>query len=363
MARKSKRAAGSGGRAVRPRANVVTADNDNLSEALADIVPEEFRGTNKYLDVVQWNLEWFGAQKSKARDKQRRDLVLSILGALNGDLFVFQEVAGPSKDGRYQGLLDEVAEDLKQRGDGEYVVYYTKAGGEQRIAMMWDQTWLRAKTDVKQLFKAGTHKVNNKDAFAQRTPLYGFFEAKVPSGAPAAPNGGGTERFEFQILGVHLKAMADGAEQRLASAKVLAKWLKDEAPLIDADAMIMGDWNAPPSDPCWAPFHALEGAGAGQNRVRFRDINDPSDYSYLWLENLSTKMVSRIDLAAMTLSSADQVVGDAAQAVLWKPIQEAIAIAGKLSDKKVRDVMRQLKEEISDHLPVVTRFYFKGDQN
>jgi len=52
--------------------------------------------------------------------------------------------------------------------------------------------------------------------------------------------------------------LAEGAAQRLASAEVLARWLKEEAPQTDSDAMIMGDWNAEPNDPCWEPLAALE---------------------------------------------------------------------------------------------------------
>ena len=54
---------------------------------------------------------------------------------MNAAVFVFQGVAGPSKDGRYPGLLDSIAADLAAKGAGDYVVYYTEAGGEQRVAM------------------------------------------------------------------------------------------------------------------------------------------------------------------------------------------------------------------------------------
>lgn len=325
---------------------------------MSDIVPDEFRGTDRYLDVIQWNIEWFGARKSVKKDEQRLGLVLDIFDALNGDLFILQEVAGPSRDGRYPGALDIVAEELSTRGSGDYVVFYTQAGGEQRVAMMWDRAWVRAKNDVTDLFPRGTHKSSSgKDAFAQRTPLYGFFTGKVPVNPDNAA--AGTDKFEFQVLGVHLKAMAEGHEQRLASAKILANWLTEEAPLIDADAMIIGDWNAPPDDKCWAPFHKLE-KGA-KPKVSFSDINDPSDFSYLWLRNRTDKFVSRIDLTAMSLASTEKVVGRAAEVVHWKPIQEVLAEAANLTDKAVVQVMKEIKETISDHLPTVSRFYFAED--
>jgi endonuclease/exonuclease/phosphatase family metal-dependent hydrolase len=333
------------------RGSVITTDNDHFSESIGDIVPVEFRGTNRYLDVVQWNIEWFGAAKSTQKDSKRRNLVLRILQTLNADLFIFQEIAGPSADGRRPGVLDDIAAELTRNGAGDYAVDYTQAGGEQRVAMMWDRDWLRSKDTVTDLFPRGTHPMpDGKDAFAGRTPLFGYFTARVPAAETdniAEGPGSGSEKFDFQVLGVHLKAMAEGAAQRRASAEVLARWLKEEVPMTDSDAMIMGDWNADPGDPCWEPIAALE------------TINDPSDFSYLWLANRSNKFVSRIDLSAITLSSAAQVVGKPSQVVRWKPIQDVIQQAGSMTKPQVVAVLKEIKETISDHLPTLNRFYFK----
>ncbi|MDX1951163.1 MAG: endonuclease/exonuclease/phosphatase family protein [Verrucomicrobiota bacterium] len=346
-------------RRAHDRANVITADNDNYSEALSDIVPKEYRGSDRYLDVIQWNIEWFGAAKSRSKDARRFALVQQILQTLNADLFIFQEIAGPSPDGRREGVLDPIARALTETGAGDYAVDYTLAGGEQRVAMMWDRDWIRAKDDVKELFPKGTHKMpgGQADAFAGRTPLYGYFTARIPIDLDdIAPNPtGGLEKFDFQALGVHLKAMADGAPQREESARVLAAWLQNEALVTDNDTLIMGDFNAPPGDKCWDPFAALE--NAPNSKVKFRSINDPSDFSYMWLANRTTKFTSKIDLAVISLASADQIVGKPAQVVRWKPIQDVIAETGDMTKAEVVAVLREMKETISDHLPVLHRFY------
>jgi hypothetical protein len=42
--------------------------------------------------------------------------------------------------------------------------------------MMWDRDWIRAKDEVRDLFPRGHHRApNGKDAFAGRTPLFGYF--------------------------------------------------------------------------------------------------------------------------------------------------------------------------------------------
>lgn len=354
------RAAAGRSSGVSSRDNVVTSDNDNLSDALSDLVPDEHRGTDKYLDVVQWNIEWFGAQKSVAKDKRRLGLVIDTLEALNADLFIFQEIAGPTSDGRYPGALDVVAEELTARGAGHYVVFYTQAGGEQRVAMMWDRDWLRAKGDVEELFKRGTHKFGSPpiDAFAGRTPLYGHFTARIPTEDADSddPYNGGPDKLEFQALGVHLKAMGDGFPQRKRSAEILSTWMIEEALAVGSDVMIMGDFNAPPSDAkSWAPFHALEAT----KEAAFSDINDESDFSYLWLRNQSSQFLSRIDLGVVSMSAVKRAEV-LAKPIRWKPIEETLAQAGDLKAPAVRAVLREIKENLSDHLPCVSRFYFKN---
>lgn len=341
---------------IQTRDNVVTSENDHLSKGMSDIVPDRFKGTDRYLDIIQWNIEWFGAKKSTAKDKGRIKLVTDILEDFNADLFVFQEVAGPS--GRYPGVLDEVADELTRRDAGDYVVYYTQAGGEQRVAMMWDRDWIRSKDDVQDLFKRGEYKQEGlKDPFAGRTPMYGYFTAAIPEmdTDAAIRYGGGSDKFDFQILGVHLKAMEDGHDQRLESAKILADWMNKTAPEVDSDIMIMGDWNAAPNDPCWKPFQDRE---KSKGDVFFERINDPSDFSYLWLKNKNDKYGSRIDLTAMSLSSIDNVKDHVSQVVKWKPIEDVLAETRDIKSTAARKVLSEIKEKISDHLPIISRFYF-----
>lgn len=324
------------------RQMVRAESHDNMSRSFSGLVPEQYRDTAQFLNVVQWNIEWFGAQKSKDKDRRRVEVVTDILEAFNADLFVFQEVAGPSRDGRYPGVFDSIAAELNSRGAGDYVVYYTEAGGEQRVAMMWDRDYIRSKSDVVDLFPRGTHRMpDGKDAFAGRTPLHGIFEARV----------GEAGRFDFQALGVHLKAMGEGAPQRAHSASVLADWMQVTRAEIDADVLVLGDWNAPPNAAEWQAIRDLPG-------VHFEDINDESDFSYLWLANTTNKYVSRIDLAAISLASDTQPPTRVGKVVRWTPIQEALARASGLRDPQVRAVLKEIKETVSDHLPTITQFYF-----
>ncbi len=334
------------------RYNVMTTAHDHISRAYAHLVPERYRGTDKYLDVVQWNIEKFGAQLMTGSADKRYPVLMDVLEALNADLFIFEEVAGPSADGRYEGGLDAVAKELNRRGAGNYVVHYTKAGGAQRIAMMWDLDFVRHKSEVEELFPKHTHKKpGNPDPFAERTPLYGNFTTRADNAS--------VKRFDFQTIGVHLKsAWNGGLWQRTKSAEILSGIIQELAADVDTDVMLMGDFNAPPSDDCWKAFHQLEKKGL----AAFRSINDEDDFSYLWLKKKDGQNVSRIDLSLLTTSSAAQMVDKTSDAIQWQPIEETIALAGHHTATAARKVMKEMKELISDHLPVVTRFYFDVKQ-
>jgi endonuclease/exonuclease/phosphatase family metal-dependent hydrolase len=333
------------------RNSVLTSENDNLSRVFEDFVPDWAEDSDRFLNIVQWNIEWFGAAKSRAKDRNRYGLVLDVLKALNADLFVFQEVAGPNST--QLGVMNAIAEDLTAAGSGDYRVEYTNAGGEQRVAMMWDRDYLRAKTEVSDLFPSGTHRLmNGKDAFAGRTPLYGHFEMRMAEA---------NERVDFQALGVHLKAMSDGAPQRKKSAEVLADWVQNDGQLTDTDILILGDFNAPPSDASsWQPLMDLE---ANDPRVQFQSINDESEFSYLWLANQSNRFVSRIDLSVVSLSGEFEAApGMLAKPIRWVPIEKALAEAGGLKSTEARAMLKEVKESVSDHLPLIHRFYYRPAQ-
>ena len=186
------------------------------------LVPERYRGTDKFIDIVTWNIRFFHDQD---RDRVRR--IVNVLSELNADIIVIEEIRNQS--------MEIVAEELRRLEVGYYATAYGTTGGDQRIALMYDLDWVRAKEDVIELFGKGQIiTTDGKDAFP-RLPLYSAFTF-LTEGQP----------FEFQLLGVHLKSQRGGGEdQRTRAACELKAWLTDEAPRYDADVIIMGDWNAP----------------------------------------------------------------------------------------------------------------------
>ncbi|MBI5524514.1 MAG: endonuclease/exonuclease/phosphatase family protein [Desulfarculus sp.] len=310
-------------------------DNDKLSDLFINngLVPEELRGTDRFLDVVCWNIRYF-----HDRDPRRVANIVEVLGELNADVLVLEEIL--------EGSLDVVARSLGEQGAGYYQVAYGTTGGNQRIAIMYDLDWVRAKDDIVELFGKGQVVTGGGKEVFPRLPLWAHFTSLT--------NNRQSEPFDFQLVGVHLKSQRGGGEdQRRAAGQRLAKWLGEEAEIKDADVIILGDWNEPPGAPCWQALHQLE----KQGRVGFAKINDSSNISHLMYRN-KNEIGSRLDLGAISVAALDNVQAPPT-AIHWKPLSKMLA--GNPQGRKIKDLLKQISNEVSDHMPVVSRFYFTED--
>lgn len=306
--------------------------NDNLSQSFdaMKLIPERYRGTDRFLDVVCWNIRFF-----HDRDQERVDRVIQVLSALNADIVVMEEILDKS--------LDVVAQELTNRGVGSYTVAYGVTGGQQRIAVMHDLDWIRTKDDPRELFGRGEVTTKDgKDVFP-RLPLWNSFTALTEQ-----------EPFDFQLLGVHLKSQRDGgADQRTLAARRLCGWLQADAPKVDSDVLILGDWNAPPANPEWKPFHDLEKKGV----VGFRSVNDDSDFSHLMYQN-KARYGTRLDIQAIT-TTAQRALQAKPAVARWTTLDELLATNPTAA--RLKGYIKDMREKVSDHIPVVSRFYFTDE--
>lgn len=307
-------------------------DNDNITTLFdaSNLIPEKQRGTDKFLDVVNWNIRYF-----HDRDSQRVEMVSKILAGLNADVIVMEEIMG--------GSLDGVVKNLKDLNAGHYEVAYGTTGGNQRIAIMYDLDWVRSKDDIKELFSKGEVVTGEgKDVFP-RLPLHGYFTA--------LNHGSDSDPFDFLIVGVHLKSQrGDGADQRIMAAQRLAAWLEKDSAKVDADIIILGDWNEPPTSKTWEAIHALEKT----KKVAFSKVNDSSNISHLMYRNKSD-FGSRLDLQLISIAALPDVAEEP-NAVHWKPLTKLLDATP--SGQQLKDLIKQISNDISDHMPVVSRFYF-----
>ena len=307
-------------------------DNDNLSRAFDDLglIPQRLKGTDRFIDVVTWNLRWF-----HQREAVRVDRIAALLATLNADVIVLQEIADAS--------LEPVIEELGKRKAGNYVSAYGTTGGQQRVAFLWDLDWIRAKDDVRELFGKGTILAEDgKDSFP-RLPLWGYFVGltQEPDATP----------FDFQIVGLHLKSqVGDGSPQRAAAADALAAWMRSAAPRVDGDSIMLGDFNKVPKAPEWDAFRRLE----QEKLIHFETINDQSEISHLYYEN-KEHIGSRLDLIIMSSSAKLNAKADP-NVVRWTSLDNLLASSPDA--KTIKAYIKEVGSTITDHMPAVTRFYF-----
>lgn len=294
---------------------VAPVANDHISGMIGDLVPDALQGDDRFLDIVTWNIRFFTSEMPS-----RVSTIASVLDELNADIFVFQEIAN--------GALDPVRDALVARGSGSYRVRYGTTGGDQRVAVMYDLDWIRAKAEVHELF-GGEQLIDpetNKDAFP-RLPLHTEFTAHREQ-----------RPFDFHLVGVHLKSQrGGGGGQRRTAANRLMKWVSEEAS--DEDAIILGDWNAVATKPEWSSVRSLEKKG----KVHFLSWNPAKEASHFFRSGEGSKL----DYVLVTESANEVSVDGRSKVIPWRAFDQSELIR------------RSIINHISDHLPTLSRFYFQ----
>jgi endonuclease/exonuclease/phosphatase family metal-dependent hydrolase len=264
------------------------AENDHLSMILDDFIDDSLAGTDRFIDIVNWNIRYFNDQ-----DSSRVRLITNILNEINADIFVLQEIDDQA--------LNDVAHALNNAGAGFYKTAYGTTGGDQRVAFMYDTEWVRAKQDFTELFAEEDPFVpGTKRKIFPRLPLMNWFNARSDDG-----------NLDFFLAGVHLKAFMGnkdpGTEQRRMSAARIARWVQDVED--DRDIIVCGDWNKEPSAPEWKPIRDLEKEG----HVRFHAWNHKNEGSHFYRSK-----TSRIDLVMVSDSVEKEAVSKEAKVLPWK---------------------------------------------
>lgn len=297
--------------------------NDNISGFLCDLVPRRLDGTDRFLDIVTWNIRYFNH-----RDPERLELFTRILQEVNADVFVFQEVE--------QGALDEVASNLARSGAGLYEPEYGSTGGRNRMAFLIDTEWVRNTTEISELFAGeGISMPATGRVVFPRLPLAGEFVVRSEGGS-----------FNFDLVGVHLKSSrasaqgGDGTERRTIAARRLADWLTHQTN--GEDVVVTGDWNAQSTEPEWEPIRALQRAGG----VHLGVWNSKDELSHV-LQRRSR----RVDAVVVSSSGGDRPVvhdedGHRATLLGWREEM----VAGTL--------VRKMQEKVSSDMPVLCRLIF-----
>ncbi|WP_150286315.1 endonuclease/exonuclease/phosphatase family protein [Rhabdaerophilum calidifontis] len=310
----------------KPLVDVVAVENDNLGKIVFnDFLTPEQRGSDKFLDLVTWNIKWFNV-----KDPKRVDLIAQIMAEINADVFVLQEIEDQS--------MEPVIRKLFEYGAGSYKSYYGSLGGDQRVTLLYDTAFVRATSNPTELFSPDLVIPGTRKRVFPRLPVQVGLTvlAREPSGELSP--------FDFELVGLHLKSQRpdasgdDGTAQREEAARKLAEWIEGDA--TDSDLIMAGDWNTLAERPEFAPIRALEEKG----EVAFESYNPKNEASHLFKNGKK----SRLDYIMLSAgaSKATSAAHTKAEVLQWTKLDGS------------RKALEWIVDNVSDHLPVIGRFYF-----
>jgi endonuclease/exonuclease/phosphatase family metal-dependent hydrolase len=214
-------------------------------------LPGEIKARDEDIDVAFWNIEWFNTNV----DRKVR-AVARFIADMNLDIWALEETS-PAATERLVALLD----DAYGLDFGYGASEPDAPNGKQSTTVMWNRATV---TGGPQAWPSEIEEVIRLSSRDDLTPLEELEEAvhgkifdRYPGlfhlGARANP------AFDFFVVPLHLKAMAEGSMRRQLASRVLGaavkKMIRDGA---DGDWVLGGDINAPLAS---GDFDALTMAG------------------------------------------------------------------------------------------------------
>ena len=209
--------------------------------ATGNIGPESivnsYKGEDKDLDIAFWNIEWFTKHPEKVEP------VAEVIADMNLDIWAFSESAPSVTEALVKHLKDKYKLDY-----GWEASEPNAAAGKQTTTIIWNKKTVDGKKakwadDIEPWFKVksqdfdelGLESVEGK--VFDRYPGLFHFSSK--------PNQG-TNKIDFYLVPLHLKAMAEGSKRRRMAAQILGaavhKMINENG--ADEDWVIGGDYNA-----------------------------------------------------------------------------------------------------------------------
>lgn len=202
----------------------------------AEAVVDAYQGSGADLDIGFWNIEWLA---NRYRDAQKLRGVARVIVDLNLDLWGLSEVSPPA----VQALVEEIRATFGE--DYAYGLSEPDAPeGKQSTAVIWKRATLRGDrvpwpTSVEPLLHLRSDDPRVREEAVQgrifdRYP--GLFRFELASRLA---------RFDFHLVPLHLKAMAEGSLRRRLASRILARAVEALiAESGDADVILGGDVNA-----------------------------------------------------------------------------------------------------------------------
>lgn len=204
-----------------------------------EAVVDAYQGTEMDVDIGFWNIEWFS---NRYRDPDKLSGAARVIADLNLDIWGLSEISPEAVRALVAKLHELFGENY------EYAFSEPDAPtGVQSTAVIWKRSAVRGRrvewpSEAEPLFHLDSRDPRAREEaehgkIFNRYPGLFHFEFDGPEGE--AP-------FDFYLVPLHLKAMAEGSLRRRLASRILARATKllieDSG---DGDVILGGDLNAP----------------------------------------------------------------------------------------------------------------------
>lgn len=294
-----------------------------------EAVVDTYRGTDQDVDIGFWNIEWLSNRWS---DTDKLNAAARVIADLNLDVWGLSEVSPIAVRALVEKLFELFGE--------QYAFGFSEpdaSEGKQSTAVIWKQSSVDGRRvewphRVESLFH-----LDSRDPAAREEAVHGKIFNRYPglfrfslggSGAAA----GGRAPFDFHLVPLHLKAMAEGSLRRRLASRILARaveaLVEDSG---DADVILGGDVNAPLAS---GDFDALR---ASDFVVMGAQDEAEGGFTYLksprsLIDNifLSSNLVETVGAADYFIVAKERTVDQFVQKVSdHRPVLIRVSLAGR----------------------------------
>lgn len=214
-----------------------TLGREAKGESAFERVVDTYRGGEQDIDVAFWNIEWFNRDfANKKKDVAR------VIADLNLDIWALEETSPEATE----ALVAELKRSFQM--EFEFAASEPGApGGRQTTAVIWNKMTV---TGERLDWPAEADRLLRLDSRDPEAQPFEAVEGKIFNRYPGLFRFTSTETqsgktFDFLLVPLHLKALAEGAKRRRMAANILAEVIGKAMDVHgEADVLIGGDTNA-----------------------------------------------------------------------------------------------------------------------
>lgn len=214
-----------------------TLGREPRGESAFERVVDTYRGGEQDVDVAFWNVEWFNRNfRDKLHDVAR------VVADLNLDIWALEETSPEATE----ALVAELKRSFQMEFD--FAVSEPGApGGRQTTAVIWNRMTVEGSrldwpAEADRLLRLDSRDPEARQFEAVEGKIFNRFPGLFRFSSTLAQSG---QSFDFLLVPLHLKALAEGAKRRRMAANVLGRVIgMAMAEHGEADVLIGGDTNA-----------------------------------------------------------------------------------------------------------------------